>query len=150
MATDPHADRGVSVTIKTPESKRYAADNPWVVFHGSVESVKEDLGKAFDIETEGLSLYSVTVNAQRIASGIGTASNVLGGTVVKEEKADATPTPANSPAPAKSEPEKDKVLEALALAQSVADVQQVWAEYGPEFTDEHMAAYKARGRELSK
>lgn len=169
--SDPYAPRRVCVTIKVPESKRYASDNPWLVFEGTVASVKADMAEAFGMSgTEELSLHSVTINAQNIATQMGHIASTLGASVVSEAPAEpqASGQPAwegepasadvwaqaaangGGAAPAGEKSDKDPILTALELATTIADVQQVWAENQDAFNsnEEYMNAYKARGKAL--
>lgn len=170
MSSDPYAPRRVCVTIKVPESKRYAADNPWLVFEGDVEGVKEMIAAAFGLDPTGLSLHSVTLNAQNIATSTGHALQGLGASVLSEGSANK---PASAPAESggdvwsqaqggqsgppwpteekKDEPKVDPVLAAIEGCQSVSELQQVWAENQDAFNanPSYMDSYKAKGRALT-
>lgn len=175
---DDYGSSDVSVTIKVPESKKYAGDNPWFVFRGgSPDTLKAKIGAAIGVEHEGLTLMEVTINAQRVASGLGAVAHGLGGKVLSSgpapaEKAAEAPqeasksiaestagdvwSQANSePAEEKGSPEEDKdkdpILEFIAACTDVKDLQQYWAENQAAFNSnpDYMAAYKAKGKALT-
>lgn len=164
---DPYAPRRVCVTVKVPESKKYAGDNPWFVFEGDVAGVKEMVAEAFGLEVGDLSLVDVTINAQRVASGLGNVAHGLGGTVLSKgpaESSQAPETPANdvwaqaaaaqggsAPAPQTEKAPADPILSAIDGCGSIPELQQVWAENQAAFNGNpaYMDAYKAKGRSLS-
>lgn len=164
---NPHdAGRGVSVTIKHDGAR----DAPWIVFHGEVDNVREDIIKAFGFaDAEGLTLHDLCVNAAAHAARIAQVAGTLGGTILStggiptppaEAPAVEQPTTTEAPSPVAdpwaaaaepAPPARDPLFEQVEAAQSVAEVQQVWAENQQAFADnaELMAAYKARGKYLS-
>ena len=163
--TDPWAPRRVCVTIKVPESKKYAGDNPWLVFEGDVDAVKEMIAQATGVpNADDLTLLDIAINGQRAASGLGHVAHGLGGTVLAnkpaapagdEAQADVWKQAAAAQqggAPAQEEqPAQDPILAALDNAKTVAEVQQIWAENQGAFAanSSYMDAYKARGKALS-
>ena len=158
--SDPYTDREMNVTIKVPESKRYAGDNPWFVFRGSPEAVREMLIEAFDLDKD-LDLFAAVLNAQRIA----TAGGVLGGKVISPGKAadtsgaDAAWQQAQSSneqgppwnAEEKKAEEVDPILAGIESSTDVQELQRLWAENQDAFNNNtaYMDAYKAKGRALS-
>ncbi|WP_159795603.1 hypothetical protein [Puerhibacterium puerhi] len=60
------SEEGLSITLKRRESERYAQDGTWLVAHGSPESIKRDLGKAFGVETDGLTLVQLVTEVERL------------------------------------------------------------------------------------
>lgn len=157
--SNPFAPRRVCVTVKVPESKRYAGDNPWLVFEGDVEGVKEMIAETFGISVEGLSLADAVINAQHFASGLGAVSQGLGGTVLGAKASEGSSdvwaqaaaarggtTPATEEKPA-----VDPILEQIENANNVADLQQIWAENQAAFNSNatYMDAYKAKGKSFT-
>lgn len=156
---NPHADREMNVTIKVPESKRYAGDNPWFVFRGAPEAVREMLIEAFDLDKD-LDLFAVVLNAQRIA----TAGGVLGGKVISPGTAAAGTSSADAAwqraqgsgqqGPPWTEEKQaepvDAILAGIESATTVEDLQRHWAENQDSFTanPSYMDAYKAKGKAL--
>lgn len=153
--SDPHGTREVSVTIKVPESKRYAGDAPWLVFYGSTDSIIEQIAQAFQLDADGQSLIELTMQAQGIANTFSRNPDVgLGAKTVGK----STPSSAQKPqeaaqAPASeaadTEPE-DGLLAALQGAQSRAELKTIRAENQQAFNDDpkYLDAWKARGREV--
>jgi transcription elongation factor len=153
------------VTIKTPESKRYAADNPWFVFEGTdPDTIREKILATFGIEADAsLSLFDVTMNAQRIASRQGEIQNSLGGTTLNVEKTgsaqptgsteSASATGADTPAWEDKPAEEPTVNPLFAKVESqtgVAALQRLWAENKAAFDADAdlFAAYKSKGKAL--
>jgi hypothetical protein len=179
----PFDGGGISVTIKgdEPGGKFNDAKSPstWIVFHGSVGQVKEQIIEAFGMEAGAIdkTLLDLQNEATKMFKAVNTVGSQLGGTVLSKGKAAA---PAAAPAapstpvedkggndvwakaaesgpPWKTEAEekaeaeaKDPILTALDGCQSVAEVQQVWAENQAAFNANpaYMDAYKARGKAL--
>lgn len=159
----------IGVTIKVPESKRYAGDNPWFVFEGgSPESLKAKIAETFGLQHEGLTLGETVINAQRHVTGLGAVAHGFGGTILSGSSTEPESKPADGfpsttddvwskvsmeskPEP-EGEAEKDPILVALDNCKTVAEVQQIWAENQASFNAnaEYMEAYKARGKALSK
>ena len=160
MTVDPNQNRGMSVTLKFPESARYKADNPWMVFHGSPASIREDIIASFGMDADGggLTLPELVQEAQTIVTAMANAASGLGGRVLSEGRGKGSAwSQAQSGQRAEKAPEKsDAELEAERLlgevekVTSVADLQQLWARNQEAFkADALMAAYKARGKALS-
>jgi hypothetical protein len=153
--SNPHAPRRVSATIKYPESARYANDNPWLVFEGNVEAVREQVIEAFGMEeTEGLTLADAVVNAQRQASTTGAVANGLGGTVISKGGSAWDKAKGGSPAPAKPEKseaeiEVERLTAEVAKVSTTAELQDLWARNQEAFKDAGlMEAYRAKGKSL--
>lgn len=159
--TDPSAPREVGVTLKFPESARYKADNPWITFRGTPESIRESIVAVMGWtaeDTNDLTLAALVYNAQRDVTAIGSAGNGLGGRVISEGKAsgpaweEAKSSPAEPAAPEKSAEELavERLTAEVAKVADVAELQQLWARNQEAFKNEGlMAAYKARGKALS-
>lgn len=164
---DGYEGSTVSVTIKVPESKKYAGDNPWTVFKsGSPEALKKMIAEAYGLEHEGLLLSDVTINAQRAASGLGAVAHGLGGQVLSQGPGNASESASEAPSEstddvwsqvsqerekAEEEPKKDPILVAIEQSKTVDELKQLWAENQTKFNDnaEYMAAWKAKGKSLS-
>lgn len=150
--SDPHGTREVSVTIKVPESKRYAGDAPWLVFYGSTASIIEQLAEAFQLDADGQSLIELTMQAQGIANtfsrnpDVGLGAKTVGGKAA-EKPQEAAEVPAKE-APAQEA--EDPILAAIAASQSRTELKTLRAENQQAFNDnpEYLAAWKARGKEL--
>lgn len=165
---NPHAPGKIGVTIKVPESKKYAGDNPWFVFEGTdPETVKRNIAKTFGLDVEGLVLSDVVINAQRLVTGLGAVAHGLGGTVVASGQQSTFQTPEIAPAAsgagvdwskvaastgaseALAPKADDPILAAVENATSIAELQQIWAENQAAFNeDKYMLPYKAKGRAL--
>jgi hypothetical protein len=163
---NPHSPGKIGVTIKVPESKKYAGDNPWFVFEGTdADSLKAKIAATFGTEHEGLTLSDVVINAQRLVTGLGAVAHGLGGTVLASGQAAA---PADTPAaPAASggsvfqqaaaggaaaapAQESDPILDAIEMAKTVEELKQIWAENQAAFNDsKYMDPWKAKGKALS-
>jgi hypothetical protein len=151
--TNPHVPNRMSATVKVPESKRYAADNPWLVFEGTPASVRDQIIEAFGLEQqEGLTVFDVLLNAQLLASSAGAVSQGLGGRVIKDQGSESGSIAGNS-APEGSAEEKPKssLFERVEEQGSRAELKALWAANKAEFDadPELMAAWKARGKSLS-
>ena len=158
--SDPHAPRRVSATIKFPESARYKSDNPWLVFEGSVESVREQIIEAFNYgeDAKKLTLAELVSNAQQDTTALGNAAAGLGGRAIPQDKeGDRTSSSKrqSEKSPEAAEEEKAKGVESELLQQiedctTRAEVKAVWAKNKAEFaaSPDLMAAYKARGKAL--
>lgn len=158
--SDPYRDREVTVTIKVPESKKYAGDAPWFVFRGTVDAVSEQIGQTFGIAIAGLTLADVTINAQRLATNLNSMAQALGGTIIPSKDDNDSPPWDTSSAVSKNDvwqkaaekQEKvDPILAGIEAATTVADLQQHWAENQEKFNQnaEYMSAYKTKGKALS-
>jgi len=159
---DGHSMRGMSVTIKVPESKRYAADNPWLVFHGRPAVVADMIREAFGLDPDKeLSVFELALNAQDAATKIGTLRAGLGGATVISSGGSTPPaeggnawsqagsTPA-APEKTELELEIERLTPAVEKVTTVAELQELWARNQEAFKDATlMAAYKAKGKSLS-
>lgn len=158
MGSDPNSEGGITVTLKQKQSENFANDGSWIVFHGSVERVREDIGAAFGLEESAkeLTLVELASNAKALFQGASVAGNKLGGTAVpadsspawEEARSSAGSTPA-------SEPEAPPVNPLLAKVEEAVDVpalRDLWARNEAEFkaSDELTAAWKAKGKALSE
>jgi len=156
--TDPHNPGKIGVTIKVPESKKYAGDNPWFVFEGTdPEAVKAKIGATFGINTKGLSLADVVVEAQRLVTSLGAVAHGLGGRPLPQS-APGTPEAPEGDVWAQAAaavggvqaPAEDPILVQIERATSRAELQQIWAENQAAFADDkYMVPYKAKGKSLS-
>ena len=145
-------ERGVTVTVKY--SKDY--DAPWVVFHGSVDEVKEDMGIWFGQEEA-----AKTLDGHDLLSGLYNAFKAQGGSSGGRGRGKA---PAADPAPA--EPISVEVEEARPLvdAESLVEIVimqiktatdegilDLWRQYKKAFEDARVQrAVKDRKAELTK
>jgi len=165
------SDHGTTVTIKY--GKGY--EETWAVFKGvTASNVRADIidyfGMSHDAVAE-LTLHELVTNATDIAHGTGNAAALLGGVAIPASEAGAKPVQStggnpweglDDKAPQKEdwpaqkpehEEEEQRLLNLIASQGTVADLQrEVWAKNRPGF-DKYpsvQAAYKARGKELSK
>ena len=145
-------ERGVTVTVKY--SKDY--DAPWVVFHGSVDEVKEDMGIWFGQEEA-----AKTLDGHDLLSGLYNAFKTQGGGSGGRGRGKA---PSADPAPAK--PISAEVEEARPLvdAESLVEIVimqiktatdegilDLWRQYKKAFEDARVQrAVKDRKAELTK
>jgi hypothetical protein len=163
--TNPHELGKIGVTIKVPESKKYAGDNPWFVFEGTnADDIKAKIGATFGMDTEGLTLSDVVINAQRLATGLGAVAHGLGGSVLASGRADSSQAAGGAPVgggdvwsqvngAANGQPAQevvDPILDAIEKATSVDELKQLWAENQAAFNDaKYMDPWKAKGKSLS-
>lgn len=81
----------ICVTIKVPESAKFAGDNPWFVFKGEGPDVRSNIIRTFSLEVDDtVSLAGVVIAAQTTVTGETNASR--GGLT------SAPPTPLPEPA----------------------------------------------------
>lgn len=81
----------VCVTVKVPESAKYAGDNPWLVFKGEGREVQDNIVRTFGLTVpEGATLAQVVLAAQ--ASMTAEANAVRGGLTAVPAAAPQTPT----------------------------------------------------------
>lgn len=167
--SDLDARDGISVTIKgdEPGGKYNDAKSPstWIVFHGSIDSVKLQIARAFHISTDGLAerpLYDLVNEATDLFKAAANASRGLGARALPSSPPASTGVfaqavaqqQAQAPAqPTATQPEPepvDPILAALEAARSIPEVQQVWAENQAAFNSNpaYMQAYKTRGKAL--
>ncbi len=169
--SSPHETGGISVTIKSdePGGKFNDPKSPgtWIVFHGSPARVREQIVEVFNLGEAALKepLYSVVNEATKLFKTVSNVGQILGGTVLSSGNTEPTTAPSSSggdvwsqvssakaASEQQAEPPADPVLTAITAAKEIAELQQIWAENQSLFTEgsEYMAAYKARGKELSK
>jgi hypothetical protein len=162
---------GITVTIKY--GKGY--EETWAVFRGSsAQAIRTLVIDYFGVEAQAvseLSAHELVVNMTNVAHGTGNAAATLGAVAVPKASTftyNAAPTgnpwagiedtdaPAESPAePVVSAPEgghpHQALIDALNGAGDLPALKRVWATNQAAFTDPDVqAAYKARGKELSK
>lgn len=155
VASEPRG-RGITVTVKYGTGY----DQPWVVFHGLVEEVRDDIVSFFGIQRENvvnLTLSDLVVNATSAAHGVGALASSLGATVIESRPhdpqvpADDAWVQASSSAPAEKEPAGQALLDRIGQAPDVPALQRLWVENQAAFADPAvMDAWKARGRALSQ
>ncbi|WP_367135761.1 hypothetical protein [Saccharothrix sp. HUAS TT1] len=167
MSIDTAKARGLSVTIKYDKGH----DATWAVFTGTPESIRQDIASYFGVASAtlaDLSLHEIVVNMTQIAHGVTTAATLLGATVIPTQGqtpvsappkpgqdvwADAGNTASTPPwqdlPAAPAAPERNPLLDQIAAAPTIPDLQRLWAENQAAFADGAlMDAYKARGRAL--
>ena len=145
-------ERGVTVTVKY--SKDY--DAPWVVFHGSVDEVKEDMGIWFGQEEA-----AKTLDGHDLLSGLYNAFKAQGGGSGgrgRGKPSEAAPEPAK---PISAEVEEARPLvDAEGLVEVVImqiknatddGILDLWRQYKKAFEDARVQkAVKDRKAELAK
>lgn len=165
MSVDDVAD--VTVTIKYRDGSGKGFDEPWAVFRGPLQEVRQNIVAFFGVSDEPtFTLHDVVVNAKRIAHGVEAVASGLGGKVIplpsREERVQSTDAwsqaapqkpqePISGPQEADPEGEDHELLiEALKGADSINTLRRIWAENTEAFKDPAVQdAYKARGKELS-
>lgn len=152
-------DHGITVTIKYGKSY----DDTWAVFKApSAESVRADIVAYFGIEyasVSELSLHELVQNVTGISHGTSTAATMLGAIAIPAQSTPPVET-GNPWAGLDDDDNKQEettdhpyqyVLDAIAAATDVKELQKVWASNQPAFKDDIVTtAYKARGKELQK
>ena len=152
MSDNPHVPSEISVTIKHDGK----FDSPWIVFKGTVASVKTQIIEAFGLEGAAeFTLAELTLEAASIAKGTRTAAKGLGGRVVKEGTDSSEPTGKAAWNAAKGAPEppsrKDELLAEIASEGSIDRLKRLWAENQDEFKDAELtAAWSAKGKALKE
>ncbi|MFG1602832.1 hypothetical protein [Actinoplanes sp. NPDC049265] len=165
IPADPLAS-GITVTIKY--GKGY--EQPWAVFHGTTEQVREDIATFFGMQPDdvaGLTLSDLVANATTAAQAVGALTSGLGATVVESRNSPPVQTrPAASRPPAtdrssaweqataerpQAEPAANPLLALIAQAPDVRSLERLWAENQDAFADPAVtAAWKVRGRSLTR
>lgn len=151
---NPHAPRRTCVTIKVPESSKWAGDNPWLVFEGSPKAVREQIIETFGLEdVEGLTLFDVTLNAQQVATNQGSATQRLGGRVLAQGKPSEGNPQSEAEKPSETPPKADPLAGLKAAVESAQfrdDLKRLWAENRVVFDDnpDLFAEWKAKGKSL--
>lgn len=159
-------DHGITVTIKYGK----AYDDTWAVFKGSnAQEVRMQLLEYFDIDwtTVGeLSLHELVNDVTKVAHGTATATRVLDAVAIPDTRNGQTSAPTENPwanLPDEFTPENVReeetikeekpfahVYELFAQATDRKALQRVYVTNQDAFSDEGViAAYKARGKELS-
>ena len=167
-----HEAGNISVTFKSdePGGKFNDPKSPgtWVVVHGTVAQVREQIIEIFELDSKtsfDTPLYALVNEATKLFKAVSNVGQILGGTVLSSGGTESAPIPpsgggdvwlqvssAKAAASQQEEPPADPILTAVAAAKEITELQQIWAENQSLFTEgsEYMAAYKARGKELSK
>lgn len=135
-------------------------EEPWAVFRGSSESIRENILSYYGMDRESateLTLHEIVLNAKRITHAGSSAATVLGGTVIpasQEGRSAPAAQPTGDPwaepvVPA--EPAKSPLWDQQELCTSVADLQQLWARNQAEYAADAdlFTAWKAKGKALS-
>ena len=143
--TNPHEENKVTATIK-----HQGKDAPWLVFHGSVQGIKDNLIEAFTMSDEAkeLNLHELVLDAQRMVAGSGVASSVLGGRPTRTNPSTTAAYAAAESTPA--EPVVNPLFAAIEAAESGDDLKVLYSKNKAEFeaTPEIMAAANARGKAI--
>ena len=157
-------ERGVSVTLK-----RQGKDQPWIVFTGTVEEVRQDICAAVGIETQPTLARTVVQAQQAFETGVTPLLRAS-----QEPPAPVEPKPAGDPVeavvealdgevisiettddpwdegPAEPTALKDPLIEAINAAESKAELRAVFLAHKDRFNEpEVTAAAKKRSEELS-
>lgn len=150
------------VTLTIKHGRDY--DAPWVVFKGDPEDVGVAVADWFGIDDmeswSTLTKHELSVNASQLAKGVGAAAAGLGATVISDKSQPEKSNPwkfdedeGEAPAQPQADQEEIRLLNLIADATSVADLQKnVWVKNRAGF-DQYpsvQTAYKKRGKELSK
>lgn len=157
LQQNPHSPTKINVSIKTPESEKFAANGPWLTFEGSSPTgIKAALIESFGLSEDdnSLDLYSVVLNAQTIATTQGRLQGSLQGTVLSGKSAStgsasATSAPAES-APAEPEPEANPLLAQIEAATDRQALVRLYGAHKAVFDGDAdlLAAWKAKGAGL--
>lgn len=164
---DPWAERaqGLSVTIKVPESRKYAGDSPWLVFHGSPGFIREALVETFapGDDVAGLPLFELVIECQQLASAVAAVKQGLGGRTVRPgssggsaafaaARGDSVASEGGSAATPPVEPERDPLFGSVEAAGSVDELKSLWATNRAAFDGnaELFEAWKAKGKALKE
>lgn len=158
MSEQDSPGRGVTVTLKEPQSKQYANDGTWIIFHGTPEEIRRDLIAVYGIEVEGEpTLYDLATQAKSIQEASRAAGKTLGARSTSSE----APTgdvwdkaqkgsPEKEPEPELTEAEK--ILALISDQTSVEDVRKLYTRNEELIKNDEtlLNAWKAKGRELSE
>lgn len=148
MAGD--VDRGVTVTIKAP-----GRDQPRIMFHGSVNTVYDDIVTAFNMElelgeTDNIPLADMVHMAQQAFNAVGTMAQQFDARPIGAGKKEQ-----EGPAPDRGDPVKEDpvsvLLEEIENAPSAQFLKQLWVEYRELFTKHNSVqeAWSAKGKSLT-
>lgn len=153
--SDPYEKSGVSATLKVE-----GRDKPWLVFHGSVERVKEDIVKAFGFETpdEGTTLHALVLDANSMLNGSGRLLKAFPGSTIESRGASSAFAEARNDDgnPPWDEPKQQSATEAMydqiEAAESTDALKHLWATNRAAFDGdvELFAAWKAKGKALKE
>lgn len=147
------------VTYTMKGGKGY--EEPWVVFHGTPDAIRENALAIFGMEQEqfaGVATSDVLSELNEIFNGTRQVMKTLGGSTVKpseEVKPSAGHDPwASEPTPdsneANADDPVDKMLERIEAVTDVAALKSLWAKNKELFNDSRlMDAYKAKGKALT-
>lgn len=153
--SDPNKPGEISVTIKYKQSEAYAGDNSWIVFHGTVAAVREQIIDAFNLDESAnmLALSDIVLTAQSIATSTSNVATKLGGKSLGSgngtaPKATATQAAATTEPAAPSEPEG--LAGEIARLQTYQEATDCWADNAAELKADPdlMAAWKAKAKAL--
>ena len=150
-------------TLTIKYGKGYEAT--WGVFRGdSAAEVRKQVIDYFGLEAgqvEKLSLHELALNVTKVAQGTSNMSTILGATAIGSADGSlytgpphpADSQPAAAPAAAPAEEPADPLIglkTAIEAANSVPDLQRVWAENQAAFNEHSvlMDLYKAKGKSL--
>ena len=164
MAEKAEENTRLSVTVKYKDVKGKGYDMPWVVFHGTVDTIRRDIVQFFgfeDVEVKNgdgtdLPLHALVLNANTYAHQLQGVTQTLGATVTavqtgaksggwSEEKPtawdQATPQEATGATQTAAQPEGDvypyqDIEDALRAATDTLALQLTWATSREEFADE--------------
>lgn len=123
MTPDPN-ERGAGLSVTIKQDSR---DGTWVVFHGSIERIREDMAEAMDIPNEG-SLSDMIASATAKFKGEGNVARVLGG----KPTAASSPNGGSSPSEGSGSREKgleDIIREEIESAATTDALRAVWGKH---------------------
>ena len=164
MAEKAEENTRLSVTVKYKDVKGKGYDMPWVVFHGTVDTIRRDIVQFFgfeDVEVKNedgtdLPLHALVLNANTYAHQLQGVTQTLGATVTavqtgvksggwSEEKPtawdQATPQEAAGAAQTAAQPEGSvypyqDLEDALRAATDAYTLRRIWANNREGFADQ--------------
>lgn len=147
--SDPHEKSSLTVTIKFPESSRYAGDNPWLVFSGTPEAIRANIIFTFGLETETTSLADLVIEAQSLATAAAHASRGAGAKTLSGKSSSTTGTAAPTSTPAEEE-KPYGIAEQLEALTNLADHKNLYLDNKDAFkADKSLEdAWIAKGKAL--
>lgn len=151
---DPHSPVTFTVSLKAPETEKWAKDDPWIVISGTgLQAVKEAVAAVAGVEHEALTLADVTINSQRVLEGVQSASKGLGGRVLGFRKnSDEAPVQATANVVSinKNQPSAKEVILGEIEAQTSRSALKTLRVEKPIIgeDEELLAAWKAKGKSL--
>lgn len=155
MGSDPNGTGGLSVTLKQD-----GKDGAWIVFHGSIERITEDLSAAFNLDpTQYASFADLSLEASRNYKALGSAIHSLGARTTRSTPNPGSSSPAweearqgsEQAAPAEPEaPARNPLYDQLEALTNLEDHRQLWAKNRSSFDAdaELLEAWKTKGRAL--